>query len=427
MRGSCNSFELNDVTTLSRTLGLSATSLLVLIAGCGGGGSGGSAAPEAASPPPTVSAGTQTPDTPTGGTTPTDPVVTPDPNPGTTDPGTQQPQPDPKPVAVVPAQVDALVKRSVSLDASKSTGVSNSAVTYLWSLESKPATSNAQLNAFAYPILNFYPDVVGTYQLKLVVSSGGKSSDPVTVTVGAIEPGSLTPLATFKASGFQTYDSVQVSGCSFYRDAANYSAFWDFRSDLFAQWNCPFVSGSIPADLQAQGSFGGGQLSYLAANLINLQGSGISGKSLPVWADVNTLSGYGYSVSAESIELNKVPLGKATGTVFMHSTVPAYLQPWTTGSMQYKVEADLERVNVPAGWEVSQDISVRVMLEGSTFENNTPGYASSLLFERTYTADFSETIPLNLNWAQQPIALAGNVATIRSTVVHRMTFKRISE
>lgn len=350
-------------------------------------------------------------------------VVTPDPEPET---GSQPPAPDPKPVAVVPSQVDALVSKTVTLDASKSIGVGNSTLSYLWSLESKPTASTAQLLYNTYSALSFYPDVEGSYRFKLVVSSGGQSSAPAYVDLEAVPLGKLAPFATFKASGFRVGDSGGVNACNYYRDAANDATFWSWRTNAY-ELNCVYPSVSTPADLTLNGIFSGGTLSYIAANFAHVQGAAISGKSLPVWADVYNLSGYGYTVSAEAIDLAKVPLGKSTGTVITHSMSPAYLQPWTTGTLQYKVEGQLQPVNVPAGWQVSQDVTVRVTLEGSTFENNTPGYATATLFEQTYTADFSETIPLNLNWAEQPIALAGTAAFIRSTVVHRMTLKRTTD
>ena len=49
-------------------------------------------------------------------------------------------------------------------------------------------------------------------------------------------------------------------------------------------------------------------------NVRHLDSSGMSGKSEATWASVNTLSSYGYALSAEPIELAKIPAGKATGS-----------------------------------------------------------------------------------------------------------------
>ena len=329
-------------------------------------------------------------------------------------------------MAVVPSQVDALVKKSVTLDASKSKGVGGAAVSYLWSLESKPDTSTAQLNYNNFSTANLWLDVAGTYVFKLVVSSGGTSSEAAYVTVEAVPTGLLAPFATFDASGFRMSDSGMVNGCNFYRSTANFDTFWDFVANA-TDLNCSLVQvGALPADLQMNGTYLGGTPSTVALNLENLQNSGISGTSRATWFDVNNIASYGYSTSAESILLSEIPTGKTSGTAFIHSVTPAYVQPWTTGTLQYKVEGMLQPTNVPAGWELAQEMSMLVMLQGPTFENGQPGNASVKVFEKTYTADFAETIPLNLNWAQLPVTFA-NYASYQVTLVHRIAFKRMTE
>ena len=86
----------------------------------------------------------------------------------------------------------------------------------------------------------------------------------------------------------------------------------------------------------------------------------------------------------------------------------------------------LQPANVAPGWELDQTLTVVVTLEGPTFVNSQPGYETIKVFERTFTADFDETIPLNLNWTQLPVAFE-NYATYRIAVFNRVAFKRTSE
>lgn len=82
--------------------------------------------------------------------------------------------------------ITASVGSEVTLDGSGST--SGNSITYLWSLESAPDQSSAQISDPTSISASFTPDVTGAYSVKLIVSDGSnEDSDMITVT--AIEGG----------------------------------------------------------------------------------------------------------------------------------------------------------------------------------------------------------------------------------------------
>lgn len=398
----------------------------VALSACGGGGSGGGSFPVAAQ------ASTPTQSTQSAGdSTPQGPAATPEIQPQVP-PTAGQPDVSPvtpvdtTPVAIVPSKVDALVAGTVQVDGTASTGPKGMTLSYAWSLESKPSASNSTLLDSTTQRAMLWPDVAGTYRLKLVVSGGGKVSAPAYATVEAVPTGLLPPLASFKASGFAVGDSAGVGGCSYFRAPANFATFWSFNPNAHGFCSAPSNPAAFP-DVESQGTNGGGNLSGVAMNVRYLQSSGLSGASQATWANVNTLSGYGFGLSAESVELAKIPAGKVTGSSFNHTMYPAYAYPHTTGVLQYKIEGTVQPGNVPTGWEALPEISVLLTVEGATFENGQPGYASVKVFEKTYTTDYSETIPLDLTWANLPVAFAGSSASYRVSVTARTVFKRTSD
>lgn len=326
--------------------------------------------------------------------------------------------------AVVPSRVEALAPGNVKLDGTASTAPNSSALSYLWSLESKPANSAAQMFDRTSPVVQVQLDVVGTYKFKLVVSSEGKSSDPVHVTVDAVAPGATAPFASFKGSGLSIPESMQLSSaCSYYRTVANYATFWSFGAGPF-DFTC-IQPPTVPwLDIETQGGFVG-ELGHLSANLRTLRGGGISGTLQYTRANANTISDYEYTVSTEVIELASAPVGKATGTALIHAISAGTVTPNTSGFVLYKAQGAFKPSNVPSGWEVAQQMSVLVTLDGHAAQGGQ--IVTQKVFERTFISDFAETIPLNLNWAQLQGTMFDGSATYHVSVSHQMTFKRTSD
>lgn len=59
-------------------------------------------------------------------------------------------------------------------------------LTYKWELIAKPDTSTATLKRIDRSLVTFYPDVVGDYQLKLVVNDGGRESEPDVIAIQVV-------------------------------------------------------------------------------------------------------------------------------------------------------------------------------------------------------------------------------------------------
>lgn len=309
----------------------------------------------------------------------------------------------------------------MTVDSTGSTGVDGSRLSYLWTLEEKPNASNLVLVTPTSQQAALTPDVAGTYRLKLVVSSGGRASEPAYTTIEAVPTGRLPAFVTFSASGIQSVDAMRMTGCSLFQPAANYPGFSDqFLKDCFG--------GPPDGDESLRWSFiAGGDLSEIASNVRYLRSGGMSGTSQATWWDVRTLSGYGYALSAEATSLAKVPAGKATGSVFTHTMSPAWVTSFSSGVIDYKIEGNFRPANVPPGWKAQANTKVLVTVGGVALENGRPVQVSAKVFERAFSADFSETIPLNLNWDDLPIKIDDLSARYEVTVTTRTSFARIRE
>lgn len=81
-----------------------------------------------------------------------------------------------------PAQT-VLAGTTVQLNGSKSTDVDGDALTFKWSLTSKPANSNAVISDPASVTPTFFADQLGIYVAQLIVNDGTVDSAPSTVTI----------------------------------------------------------------------------------------------------------------------------------------------------------------------------------------------------------------------------------------------------
>lgn len=87
-----------------------------------------------------------------------------------------------------------LVDTQVTLDGSASTDANADALTYAWTLTSKPLGSNAALSSATAVKPVFTADAAGTYVFMLVVNDGKVDSAPATVTITAAV-GEVAPVA----------------------------------------------------------------------------------------------------------------------------------------------------------------------------------------------------------------------------------------
>jgi len=89
----------------------------------------------------------------------------------------------PPPVANAGANQGAIVNSTVQLDGTASFDPSNLPLSYLWSFTSVPSGSGAALSGATTAKPTFVPDLLGVYQLQLVVSNGFENSVAATTQV----------------------------------------------------------------------------------------------------------------------------------------------------------------------------------------------------------------------------------------------------
>lgn len=112
-------------------------------------------------------------------------------SPGT---GLTVPSVNARPVATVLSMsgADVPLNRAASFDGSGSTDANGDALTYRWTLASRPAGSTAALSATSGTAVDLTADIVGDYVVTLVVNDGKQDSNPASATVRA---GNTAPVA----------------------------------------------------------------------------------------------------------------------------------------------------------------------------------------------------------------------------------------
>lgn len=99
------------------------------------------------------------------------------------------------PVAAISQVPETIqVGNKVIFDGSSSTDSDNDAINYIWTIESKPTDSTAQLSMATTVNPSVIFDKIGTYTIGLVVSDGDLSSEKVTSTIQVVR-GNSAPLA----------------------------------------------------------------------------------------------------------------------------------------------------------------------------------------------------------------------------------------
>jgi hypothetical protein len=103
-------------------------------------------------------------------------------------------------------------KAMVALNASLSTDVNSDALTYLWSITSKPTNSNATLSNATIVKPTFTADKEGTYVFSLVVNDGAVSSPADTVTINASTANSSPVANAGVPQSVNTTETVTLDG-----------------------------------------------------------------------------------------------------------------------------------------------------------------------------------------------------------------------
>ena len=78
-----------------------------------------------------------------------------------------------------------IIGTQITLDGSQSLDADGDLITYNWSFQAKPETSNVALTGASYVKPTFTPDVKGEYVIQLIVNDGKLDSDVSTVTIVA--------------------------------------------------------------------------------------------------------------------------------------------------------------------------------------------------------------------------------------------------
>ena len=111
---------------------------------------------------------------------------------------------------------------AVTLDASGSSSLSGSPLTYLWQISSAPAGSTATLSSTTAVKPSFVPDVIGTYTFSLTVSDGTSSAtSQVTVTAASI----ASQFAVAQSSAVSVINGTYQPGSKFLCSITNTSSY----------------------------------------------------------------------------------------------------------------------------------------------------------------------------------------------------------
>ena len=135
------------------------------------------------------------------------------------------------PVANAGTNQNVTVPVTVTLDGSASSDANRDALTYLWTLVSKPTSSTAALSSTTSPKPTFSADLAGVYVASLVVNDGALSS-PVTTTTITASVANSAPVANAGVSQNVTIASVVTLTGAGSTDA-NYDTLtyiWSFAS-----------------------------------------------------------------------------------------------------------------------------------------------------------------------------------------------------
>lgn len=115
-----------------------------------------------------------------------------------------------KPIANASGSATVTVNTQVLLSGTASFDANGDALTYLWSVLAEPfgATNSLLDETTAEPSIT--PDVAGDYVIQLIVNDGTLNSDPISVTITAIDPPVVAAIAV--TAGHQYFYSTDTGG-----------------------------------------------------------------------------------------------------------------------------------------------------------------------------------------------------------------------
>lgn len=116
------------------------------------------------------------------------------------------------PVAAAGPAQSVTRSATVSLDGSGSTDANGDALTYNWTLATKPAGSTAALSSSSAARPTFVADLAGTYTVNLVVGDGKASSPAASVTITAAAANSAPTATAGPGQSVQVAATVQLDG-----------------------------------------------------------------------------------------------------------------------------------------------------------------------------------------------------------------------
>ena len=160
------------------------------------------------------------------------------------------------PVAHAGTDQTVMVGDLVQLDGSQSSDADGDALTYSWSMESRPAGSTATLSSTSVVNPTFTADLQGDYVVELTVSDGKASSDPASVVVHS----RLTPKAGYyegtTSQGREVHFTVSDDGTQI--ESGFYVAF---------TLDCTYCTGWFSITLNASRPITAGGFSYDGTSL----------------------------------------------------------------------------------------------------------------------------------------------------------------
>ena len=158
------------------------------------------------------------------------------------------------PVANAGTNQNVTVPVTVTLDGSASSDANRDAITYLWTLVSKPTSSTAALSSTTSAKPTFSADIAGVYVASLVVNDGALSSPVTTTTITAAAANSAPVANAGVAQNVTTASVVTLTGAgSTDANGDTLTYIWSFASkptsSTAALSSTSVVSPTFTADL----------------------------------------------------------------------------------------------------------------------------------------------------------------------------------